>query len=107
MGMYDEIRCKAPLPGNAATFVTPDHWFQTKDLECALGNYEITEDGKLIHVSRMLDQQAVDSTISHHGDINFYTANWRAFADGVTYTQNGEDFEHVEYCARFTNGVLQ
>src|SRR5690349_376519 len=43
MGMFDELRCKYPLPHAAAQ----DLLFQTKSLDCGLELYEIREDGSL------------------------------------------------------------
>jgi hypothetical protein len=44
--MFDEIRCKMPLPV-ALDVEHREHWFQTKDLACMLDRYEIREDGTL------------------------------------------------------------
>jgi len=44
MGLFDTVKCKYPLPN-------PKHQdleFQTKDLECLLGEYTITADGRLL-----------------------------------------------------------
>lgn len=44
MGLYDSVRCEYPLRN-------PLHQeleYQTKDLECALGEYTITREGKLV-----------------------------------------------------------
>jgi hypothetical protein len=47
MGMFDNVRCKLPLPWpEAADF---DAEWQTKDLDCQLDLYEIREDGTLWH----------------------------------------------------------
>lgn len=46
MGMFDEIRCKVPLPVRIGVDHT-EHWFQTKSLACQLDCYEIREDGSL------------------------------------------------------------
>lgn len=61
MGMFDDIECRAELPA-----VGPDpgtRHFQTKDRECCLDKYVITEDGKLL-----LDGESV----SFHGMLNFH-----------------------------------
>lgn len=47
MGMFDNLRCKFPLPG-----VMPaagDLQFQTKSLDCLMDDFEIREDGSLWH----------------------------------------------------------
>lgn len=43
MGMFDELRCLAPLPISAYQGLE----FQTKDLDCCLDLYEIRADGTL------------------------------------------------------------
>jgi hypothetical protein len=43
--MFDDLRCKYPLPVAGAN----DLSYQTKDLDCSLDNYEIREDGTLWH----------------------------------------------------------
>lgn len=47
MGLYDDVRCKYKLP-EAPINVQKDV-FQTKDFECMMDSYTITEDGELIH----------------------------------------------------------
>lgn len=47
MGMYDDIVCKYPLPLPEDTKGYTVKQFQSKDLECCLGQYEIREDGTL------------------------------------------------------------
>lgn len=44
MGMFDEIVCNYPIPGEKLGAV-----YQTKDLVCAMEEYEITAEGRLIH----------------------------------------------------------
>jgi hypothetical protein len=44
MGMFDEVRCKYPMPVKQDF---SDQWFQTKSLDCFLDKYEIREDGTL------------------------------------------------------------
>lgn len=96
MGMFDDIRCEYPLPGN------PPKWavdFQTKDLECMLMQYTITVDGRLREGTE--GNYLEDFT----GTVNFYTSNVVASGPGA-YTRNGEDAEQVEYCAVFVRGKL-
>lgn len=47
MGMYDDIICRYPLPTTPPSWATPDHRYQTKDLECRMDLYEIRDDGTL------------------------------------------------------------
>jgi hypothetical protein len=44
MGMFDNLQCKSPLPDGSDN----SRWFQTKDFDCALDNYTITAEGRLI-----------------------------------------------------------
>jgi hypothetical protein len=67
MGMFDDIRCSAKLPGTPPEFIKPGHSFQTKDLDCALRHFEITATGRLV------DRSGAD--LEFHGDIEFYGGN--------------------------------
>lgn len=108
MGMYDNIRCKHPLPGTPPAFAARCLW-QTKDLDCDLSTYEITEDGRLLLVETLfgdfLPEPVEVSDV--HQDLRFYNSNLRAQdADGTKYTDDGSDYESVDYRARFSNGKL-
>jgi hypothetical protein len=82
MGMYDDIRCDAPLPDMGCPVTTRD--FQTKDFDCVLDKFVITADGKLLHdgVRRRF-----------HGMFNFYHYDTKI----DTWWQ---------YEAKFTDGCL-
>jgi len=47
MGLYDEIKCEYKLP--EAPKAVQNDMFQTKDFECAMEYYTITEDGELLY----------------------------------------------------------
>jgi hypothetical protein len=94
MGMYDNIICNFPLEGEDNKL---DGW-QTKDLQCLLETFTITEDGRLLNSEGKEDL--------YTGTIDFYMSNWAAHAHGVSFTANGEDLRSVEYRAEFKNGVL-
>ncbi len=48
MGVYDNVRCRYPLPDPEAQPLT----FQTKSMPAPyLEDYEITEDGRLLHLA--------------------------------------------------------
>lgn len=115
MGMYDHIRCEYPLPEG-----WQDRTFQSKSLDCAMDDYTITADGRLIHhtvrwevvpkeerphpeapdddmlsfFGSMRTVPTGDVEIPYHGDIHFY--DWdhaRGLGKGLrTFT------------ARFTEG---
>lgn len=103
MGMFDYVKCSAPLPGEPPAFVGPGHRFQTKDLDCTLAEYEITADGRMVLSGR-------EDAIDFDGDVNFYDTNCVGASinqDGmVHFTEDGEDAEFVEYVARFADGRL-
>lgn len=98
MGMFDDIRCDRPLPGDPPEFVrAPGHRFQTNDLDERLAVYVITEDGRLI--------QEDGSPVDHHGAVDFHSGNV-VQSGPATYTAKGEDAEWVEYRATFVGGLL-
>lgn len=47
MGMYDEVSCDYPLPGEGPENM-PGGVFQTKDFDCTLSLFTITEGGQLL-----------------------------------------------------------
>lgn len=94
MGMFDTIRCKYPLPDARHQ----DLEFQTKDLECLLGEYTITRSGRLVwHARRGGWGGGPDRDIQWplHGDIRIYTS------------VKSEDPSWVEYVVRFTHGQVE
>lgn len=93
MGMFDEIICDYPLPGDSPFFIEPGHRFQTKDLDCCLDTYRITADGSF-------------SDPDFTGDIEFYSSNWCAFEGGFIFTRKGEDYESVTFKATIVNGKV-
>lgn len=109
MGMFDSLHCDYPLGDERVQ----GHEFQTKDLECLMESYRITEDGRLL--LKDVEWQWVDDPgntflgghldeVSHewvdtnyHGILNFYT-----------YYRDEEKMEHVsvDFYAKFTDGKL-
>ncbi len=53
MGLFDTICCKKQLPDNAPDFVKECPVFQTYDLGRGMGEYTITEDGRLLMDSNL------------------------------------------------------
>lgn len=95
MGMYDEIICHYPLPGDTPDYITPDHRFQTKDTpEQYLKVYTIAEDGQFIGED------------DYTGVIEFYTSNSIGCWGPVMYTANGGDVHSVTYVAKIVDGKL-
>jgi len=95
MGMFDNIRCEYPLPGNPpANAAELD--FQTKDLESLLQTYVITPAGVL---------QLDGANVPFSGTVDFYWSNIVASGPGI-YTHDGEDAHHLEYQALFIDGKV-
>lgn len=90
MGMFDNIKCLYPLPGNPP--FPQDEVYQTKDLDCSLDFYTISVDGDLDYPN-------------YTGDICFYTSNIRSSGPGI-YTKDGADAISVEYRAKFVDSKL-
>jgi len=132
MGMFDDLTCHYPLPGQhaaeAATFR-----FQTKDLDCVLAHYVIAQDGRLLLESakgadegsqtaeelaatsggagdtapvlrELLDSDERQTPVPFSGSVRFYGSNIVSYHPH--YTANGEDAIQVEYVALFQNGVV-
>lgn len=89
MGLYDTIQCEYPLPEASHQ----DLDFQTKDLECFLGTYTVTRDGRLMrHKGRGRFGLDRDIEWPLHGDLRMYTSLNR---------------EWIEYVVRFTHGRVE
>jgi hypothetical protein len=99
MGLYDRIRCEYPLPDG---FARTNGW-QTKDLECALLDYTITADGRLV-----LDP---DEEVPFTGTITFYSNNLLGCAfkgdRPVLATDDDGPPWSREYTATFVDGHLE
>jgi len=117
MGMYDTVKCKYPLPQHTEV---QDHTFQTKDFDCVLDEYTITEDGKLVLHEKIWEvvpeeerpyygtekwsnplyrlfgslrtRYLGDRVIDYHGDLRFYTVSRNKL---------------LTFKARFTHGELE
>lgn len=109
MGLFDDVKIDYPLPEPAHN----GYDYQTKDLECLMQRYTITEDGRLLQhafhlevvpgetrkifgseVSALTRVEDGDVEIPHHGDVFVYTS--RA---GVPTPEGW-----IEYRVRFTEG---
>ncbi len=92
MGLFDTIFCEYPLPD--ARHQALD--FQTKDLECTLGKYTITRDGRLLrHARRSGRGPERDIEWPLHGDVSIYTH------------VAAEDPSWIEYVVRFTHSRVE
>ena len=81
MGMFVNIRCDRIMPDGSSG---SDRDFQTKDLDCCLETFIITEAGHLTKNRGHYEERDVD--LNYHGYIRFY--------------------DDVEYIAKFTDGLL-
>jgi hypothetical protein len=119
MGMFDELRCEAPLPRPEMQ----DRTFQTKDMNCVLEEYTITREGRLVcHPHRLeanpdwvddpskgiaglfgmlqrVDLPSYDR--NYHGDIYFYD-----FDKPDAERAPGDYGDLITFRARFTDGQL-
>lgn len=103
MGMFDYIRCEAPLPDGWQ----PSEWMQTKDFDCEMVCHVITADGRLMleridetHIvpkeERPYPNEPEDSLLgmcgmlrsdksmhesNFHGIVNFYGGEYRTLDD--------------------------
>ena len=126
MGMFDEVHTEIELP---APFGLPAArlaqfraevaklGFQTKDFECVMDRYVITEDGRLQHQSCSWDSREVleEEFLDFHGRFEIHTM---FFADDVGLVEHGglkvrvmgPTFEgeaySISYVIKFTDGRL-
>lgn len=91
MGMFDEIRCDAPLPDG---YDADGIWFQSKSFpDCCLCRYVITQGGRLL--------DAANNDLEPEGYLNFYTT------DSPQGDAAYSDALWREYRAHFAVGRLQ
>lgn len=104
MGMYDNVKCEAPLPDG---FSDPAHMaFQTKDMECELAEYTITADGRLLCTAEGQYGGATNGEQEYTGTIEFYTSNWCGSGCGYCMTDDDQLPWSRTYTATFTDGKL-
>lgn len=101
MGLYDDVRCKYPLPVEGANALS----FQSKDTpEQFMHLYEIREDGSLWHQGRDMGQETLGpwSHVSGFtGEIVFYSSwdnNWNKVRHNCGW---------IEFSSYFVNGQLK
>lgn len=122
MGMFDELRCKMPLPVEIDV-EHRDHWFQTKSLGCELDYYEIREDGTLWHETYKTDDRSDPNAkglmrlagsmtrverqwvpcLAFTGEIVFYTQASSIAAKDVGQSHSG----WIEFSTYFVRGELK
>lgn len=81
MGMFDSLKVKVPLPLNEELQKLHLNWeeeeFQTKDLENLLNQYEITSDGKLLHLTEKREWEK-DPSAPFGGVMKVLSQEWMA-----------------------------
>ena len=118
MGLFDEIHCKMPLPGDPPDFVLARPLFQTYDLGRGMGDYTITGDGRLLMdgsmATHLLEQ------VLQTGDITPLCLGYKRkriemHADNVRggrhvagqyrwFTEGGVPAVHISYVVQVRNG---
>jgi hypothetical protein len=96
MGLFDTVYCEYPLPNPAHQALD----FQTKNLDCGMETYTITQDGRLVRRARR-GVRGPDRDIEWplHGDIRIYTS--------LRNEDSPENRTWVEYVVRFTHGRVE
>lgn len=109
MGMFDDLRCKYPLPVDGANEVE----YQTKSFDCPrLDNYEIREDGSLWHEEYDTEDRSdpnakgLDRIIGMLTPIN---KRWVRFdlTGEVQFYGSGKKSGRLEWSAYFVDGQLK
>lgn len=106
MGLFDNLRCALPLPGASALAQSCN--FQTKDLDCAMDQFEIRSDGSIWH-------EAYDTRIEKTEESFFGLFIHRDNPRWEPYEHTGElrfyeyisESEEVEFIAFYLRGALQ
>jgi hypothetical protein len=109
MGMYDyvEIECELPIPDYIPKSIIPiitrsfeENIFQTKELDCVLNNYRVSNDNRLYRSTTSWDTGDVidqEELIDYHGIIE---------ADMVVYLDDSNLLDTGEYLGVGANGYL-
>ena len=103
MGMFDELRCRYPLPVEGAN----DLCYQTKDLECMLDAYEIRDDGTLwrdashAHADEARHKRWEQVVIT--GEVTFYDL---LLEPGQDLNDRSRHSGWIEWSSYFVNGTL-
>lgn len=107
MGMFDEVHCKFPLPEYDG-----DGNFQTKDFDCLMDSYTITEDGRLVLEQAHYEHVPLEDRPYPNGPGFLEMLGClRRVVDGMVDTDFHGDMEFYDsknyFRARFTEGKLQ
>lgn len=108
MGSFDQLVCRYPLPTPKDKRFT----FQTKDLDCRMADYVITEDGRLVQTGAGVfeDPPAAEAPVSFDGTLNFYHLEYLQFgppervgASGKLWSVPVTRLRDIEYLAHFVD----
>jgi hypothetical protein len=99
MGMFDYVYCEIPLE---VLGLAPEKEFQTKDFECVMNKYIISQDGRLMRSwYGWAEKKLLEPTdVNYHGWFDFYGGDFEP-------TDDGERYHSYDYAAKFTDGQLQ
>ena len=118
MGMYDNLKCKYPLPVEGANQLS----YQTKSLDCTLDDYEIWEDGTLWHEEYDTEDRSdpnaegIDRFIGCATQINQRWVQMEKFIGEITFHEIlGEEHLNddawrcgwIEFSAYFVDGKIR
>lgn len=100
MGMFDHVVCRVQLPDGWEP--PADDGFQSKDFDCFLATYVITEGGLLMRHGGWLEENEAGESppptiVEFHGTFRFY---------GCEPAPPGKIGAWHEYEAKFTDGRL-
>lgn len=109
MGMFDNLKCKYPLPNYKAL---PDELFQTKDTPSQfLDTYEIREDGTLWHEDYDTEDHSdpnAKGVIKFIGSMTRINHRWEPVKNflGEIRFYAGDDKSWIEFSSYFVDGKL-
>jgi len=116
--MFDSIHCKMSLPEGTPEYFKENPYFQTYDLGCWMGDYVITEEGRLQMQNSLVSNVLMENhedvtpiTISYKRKrIEMYATNLRggAFRDGkyVNFTDGGVDCIEITLIVQIRSGKV-
>lgn len=107
MGMYDEVKFEADLPGYE---FLKNMELQTKDLDCLLENYRISPEGRLLREAYDIEDQSDPTKTGWERMIGSMTRIHKGWEDtnfhGMLHCA-GDDPNSDKYCTytfKFTDG---
>lgn len=104
MGMFDEITCAYPLPGDIPDWIHGTV-FQTKSFGCTLEQYHIDEDGYLLDPN---GEEVMSYEWAYTGIICFYTTNLVGSGpDGIRLAKGHTDPYSVDFAAKVVDGQVE